>query len=131
MTPILGVWNFTPGMMARDWVMVRLPRGIGEIAKDMGLSGCDHELQLTYLNVAPEDVAGVFEFLEDMWIPSGGSPASGTLTVPGYGSYPHCVVTACEPDALALRAKAQTPSNLAGSKAYNLGFTITFRQLRR
>ena len=130
MTPVLGVWNFTPGMMQRDWVFVRLPRGVGEIAKDMGMSGCDHELRLEYLNVAAEDVSGIFDFLQGLWTPAAGSPRSGILTVPDYGSYRHCVVSNCVPDAQALRAKNMTPGSTAGTKVYNLGFALTFRQLR-
>lgn len=131
MTAVQGIYLFTPGMMARDWQMVRLPRGIGEIAKDMGMSGCDHTLVLRYLNVSAEDVPGIFDFLQDLWTPASGSPQSGTLTVPDYGSYPHCVVTACEPDQQARRAVGVSPESTAGTVAYDLGFTLTFRQLRR
>lgn len=130
MTPALGICRFTPGMMQRDWVMVRLPRGLGEIAKDMGLSGADHVLELTYLNVPEGDVAVIFRRLERMWIPVSGNPRSGTLTVAGYGSYPHCVVVSCVPDAQAVRARSISTENPTGQKVFDLGFTVTFRQLR-
>lgn len=130
-TDAQGVWRLTPGMMRREWVMVRMPRGIGEIAKDMGLSGCDHQLSLSFLNVSESDVDNTFESLQELWTPESGSPKSGTLVVPDYGTYPHCVITDCTPGEQTPVATGIDADDPVGERCYDLHFQVTFRQLRR
>lgn len=126
-----GVWLFAPGMMLRNWVFVQPPRGIGELAKDMGLAGCDHTLSVTFLNVDEANIDNIFDRMQDFWTPSSGSPPSGTLEVPKYGSYRHCVITDCQPGEQSVRAKSVSPSSPKGTECWDLRFDITFRQLRR
>lgn len=121
-----GVWDFTPGMMQRDLVFVRMPRGIGELAKDLGVAGCDHSLTVTFLNVQTSDVQTIFSRLDGMM-----DPVTGTLQIPDYPSYRHCLMTSCQPHAQAVRAYNISNSNPAGTKRWDLGFDIMFRQLRR
>ena len=111
--------------------MVRLPRGIGEIAKDLGLSGCDHQLRISFLNVSAANADSIFTMLHGLWIPTSGSPKSGDLVVPDYGTYPHCIVTGCELSDQAAVATDVSPASPKGTDRHDYHFDLTFRQLRR
>lgn len=123
-----GVWGFTPGMMTPRTKQEPLTRSMGELVKELGRNGADHELILTYLKVAPEDVEGIFDLVESMWIPR---LTMGTLTVPDYPPYRNCYVSECEPSPQTARARDISPANPKGTACYELTFTITFRQTRK
>lgn len=128
-TDAQGVWKFKPGIMNRDWVFVRLPLALGEIAKDMGMSGTDHVLTGKFLNVSVGSVNSILTALRNLASPSSGSPRSGTLTVPEYGSYNHCVISNVETGEQKASGKDVGPDGSV-TKTYDIEFSITFRQLR-
>ena len=126
-----GVWRLSPGMMPRTFSFRQLARGVGEVAKDLGGGGCDHSVDLTFLNVAAASVQTIWDRLQNMLSPTSGSPSSGTMTCTGYPSFAHCVLTAVQPDAQTARVLEGSAGTLYGDQVYDMHFTLTFRQVRR
>lgn len=120
-----GVYDFTPGQMNRAWSFVRLPRGSGELAKDLGVNGATHTVVVTYIAVASGSVATLFSRIAGLQ-----TPVSGSLVIPRYGTYPHCVVESVSWDKQTLAAKSVSPSSPKGTAVDTMRVTITFRQLR-
>lgn len=136
-TPAQGVYAFTPSMIKPVWQFDRVIRAIGEFAKYLGAEGCDHRLELTYLNVTEADVETKRATLQNLMVPVFGSPVSGPLVVPGSGTFPHCVIKDVQEGPMTVRAVevSATTSNPYGANpttvCYEMQFTIIFRQNRR
>lgn len=127
LTSVEGTYDFTPGSMNRQWSFVRLPRALGEFAKDLGRNGASHTLVARFHNVALAGLASVFSRISGFQ-----TPVAGALVVPDFGAYGNCVIESVE-------HRAQTPTvhnialngnNLSETRSCLLEFTIKFRQLR-
>lgn len=127
-----GYYEFTPGMMQRKYANEQLPRAMGEIAKDMGMTGCDHQLVVTLLAVAPANVATVHNAFAAIAAPTG-RVAAKSLIVPNYDAFPNCICTACSCVKLAVRGTYTTigQNGPVNTLCYDMTFNLTFHQLRR
>lgn len=136
-TAIQGVWEFTPDLMPSIFKFDRPVRSIGELSKHLGGGGCDHSLRVIYLGVEAGTAAGkVMDFfgdLQDLLCPATGTPLAGSLIVPDYGTWPHCVMTDCSPGTLTPRAVLNTSigSGPYNKTVYDLEFSMSFHQTRR
>lgn len=119
-----GAYQFTPGLRARRLEIVALPRGLGELVKDLGSVGATHTLVLTFIGVLPADVASVRARIQSCL-----TGTTGTLTVPESGTFPHCVCLEAEEGPQSPAIKNVTAS-AAGTRCYTMTFRLTFRQLR-
>lgn len=108
-----------------------MPRTIGMIAKDLRVEGPTHELTITYTGVPVSGIQDKFDDMEELSLPLNGRSQSGSLVVPDYGTYPHCIIDSITASPQTVRAKNISPTDAVGDKVYELTFTIIFRQLRR
>lgn len=136
-TPAQGEYDFNPGLMQPIWQHVRPARATGEIRKHMGTAGCDHSLQLYFLDVVPGSSAGqvlaIVAALQNMAAPTSGTPVTGSLVVPDYGTFPYCAITSVVlgPQTARVKLNASTPATASQTQVYDIDVTITFHQTRR
>ncbi len=120
------VWSYTPAVMQRKLEIVHLARAQGELVKDLGLIGCDHALQVKYLNVPANQLSALMSALSSL---SSAAATTGTLVVDTVASVANCVCTSVKTGSPELRGLVTASGYQAGSY-YDLQVDFTFRQLR-
>lgn len=138
-TPIItdaeGVWTQNRGMFQRNLVRTPLPRALGEVVKDLGMNGAEHQVNLVFLNVPTANVDAIFSRIENMHSPTG-RVLSGRLRVedPAGAALidaPHCVLMEATPGDMARRALVSFEDMAGSGVLWDLDFNLLFVQTRR
>lgn len=119
-----GTYDFQPGRIfgQRDYEVIKMARAVGAIAKDLGSGATPLNLTL-YMPTADGTVATIFSRIATF----AATPETGSLVIPGYGTYTHCLVM---DSGHAERQKRITKLTTPNADGYDLLFGLLFLKLR-
>jgi hypothetical protein len=111
-----GTYQFTLGSIGRDMEPIKLARGAGLLVADLGTSGAEHRLTVTFV-VPTASKAGIRSRIQAFH----DSATDGTLVIPDETPIENCV----------LMGKAEwSPQQKVNGNKYRMVCSMTFTQLR-
>lgn len=119
-----GTYEFHAGRVfgQRDYEIIKMARAVGAIAKDLGSGPTQLSLTL-FMPTADGSVATILSRIATF----AAQATTGSLVIPDYGTYTHCLLVDSGHAAPQKRITKLTTPNADG---YDLIFGLTFLKLR-